>query len=82
MAKQLDHHKDKQKVLKSKLASQEDKIENLKRQMEANDERHAKQTRHIKKKEFELDEMKLAIEDFQKSVKNLSTNNRRLEAAN
>lgn len=33
-------------------------------QIVANEERHVKQVRLVKKKDFELDEMKLAIEEF------------------
>ena len=32
----------------------------------------------IKKKDFEIDEMKLAIEEYQKNFKNMKTENKRL----
>ena len=41
-----------------------------------------KQKLIIKKKEFEIDEMKLALDEYQKSVKELNNDSKRLRAAN
>lgn len=64
MAKQLDHLRDKQRAFKSKLAASDDKNERLRKQAEADKELIDKYSEAIKRKNFELDEMKLAIDGF------------------
>lgn len=78
MADQLDHLRDKQRALRSKLASSEDKAERLKSQAAESAARYEKQQAFIKRQAFENEEMKLAIEEYTKDVKNLSTENKRL----
>lgn len=64
MAKQLDHLRDKMRSIKSKLAASEDKNERLRVKAEADEEHFEKYQAAIKKKNFELDEMKLAIDEI------------------
>ena len=78
MADQLDHLRDKQRALRSKLAASEDKAERLKSQAAESAARYEKQQAFIKRQAFENEEMKLAIEEFTKDVKNLNTANKRL----
>ena len=82
MAKQLDHLKDKQRAFKSKVATLEDKNGRLTREIEANDARVDKHKALYKKKDFEVEEMKLALEEFQKSINSINVENKRLQAAN
>ena len=72
IAKQLDHLKDKQRAFKSKLAASEDKNERAQLQAEADKEIIEKYQSALKKKSFELDEMKLAIEGFQEGMNNVT----------
>ena len=64
IAKQLDKLKDKQRACKAKLSKAEDKNERLLKQLTQEQERHDKQQQQIKKKSFEIDELKLAIDEF------------------
>ena len=82
IAKQLDHLKDKQRAFKSKLAASEDKYERARVQAEDDAEIIEKYKLSLKKKSFELDEMKLAIEGFQEGMNNMTQENKRLKAAN
>ena len=82
VAKQLDHLKDKQRAFKSKVATLEDKNERLSREIDANNSRVEKHKALYKKKDFEVEEMKLALEEFQKSINSINVENKRLQAAN
>ena len=82
MSKQLDKLKDRQRAFKSKVATLEDKNERLQTEIQANNERHEKHKKVLKHKDFELDEMKLAIEELQKNIKALNLESKRLKVAN
>jgi len=69
LAKQLEKLRDKQRAYKSKYATLEDKNMNLNKLITANKERHEKQQAVIKKKSFEIDELKLAMDELQKDRK-------------
>ena len=64
MADQLDHLRDKQRALRSKLAASEDKAERLKSQASESAARYEKQQAFIKRQAFDNEERKLAIEEF------------------
>lgn len=55
---------------------------NLNKLITANKERHEKQQAVIKKKSFEIDELKLAMDELQKDRKQLNTDIKRYKMAN
>ena len=78
----MENLRDKHRAFKSKLAASDDKNERLKKQAEADKELIEKYLDAIKRKNFELDEMKLAIDGFQESMNHVSQENKRLSVAN